>query len=229
MLTEKNRTGSNCVIYPGVKLGKNVRISDFCVIGIPPEGKEKDRAGVTVIGDNAIIRPFTSIYAGVKVGSSFRTGHGAFIREGNRIGNNVSVGTNTSLQPGNTIGDNTRIHAGCFLERVRVGNGVFIGPCTVFTDDLHPPCPEYERCMPRIRVRDGAKIGANVTILPGIVIGKNALVGAGSVVTKNIRDGIVAAGCPAADRGPVRSLKCRKGFFRTPYDWEKAAKRRGCK
>ena len=43
----------------------------------------------------------------------------------------------------------------------------------------------------------GAKIGANATILPGVMIGQNALVGAGSVVVENVPDGAVVAGNPA--------------------------------
>ena len=46
-------------------------------------------------------------------------------------------------------------------------------------------------------IKKYAKIGANSTILPGIVIGENALVGAGSVVTRDVPDNVVVAGNPA--------------------------------
>jgi acetyltransferase-like isoleucine patch superfamily enzyme len=42
-----------------------------------------------------------------------------------------------------------------------------------------------------------AKIGANSTILPGIIVGENSLIGAGSVVTKNVPPDSVAVGNPA--------------------------------
>ena len=43
----------------------------------------------------------------------------------------------------------------------------------------------------------GAKIGANATILPGVVVGRNSLVGAGSVVVRDVPDGAVVVGNPA--------------------------------
>ena len=46
-------------------------------------------------------------------------------------------------------------------------------------------------------IRKGAKIGANTTILPGVVIGEDALVGAGSVVVKDVPPRAVVAGNPA--------------------------------
>lgn len=46
-------------------------------------------------------------------------------------------------------------------------------------------------------LKKNAKIGANVTVLPGVTIGQNALIGAGSVVTKDIYKNTVVAGNPA--------------------------------
>jgi acetyltransferase-like isoleucine patch superfamily enzyme len=43
----------------------------------------------------------------------------------------------------------------------------------------------------------GASIGANATILPGVVIGEGAMVGAGSVVLENVPDGSIVVGNPA--------------------------------
>jgi UDP-3-O-[3-hydroxymyristoyl] glucosamine N-acyltransferase len=77
------------IIYPHVKLGKNVVIEDYCVIGSPlRDGTEPE----TIIGDNSHLRSFTVIYAGNKIGENFQTGNKANIREHNTIGNNVSIG-----------------------------------------------------------------------------------------------------------------------------------------
>ena len=46
-------------------------------------------------------------------------------------------------------------------------------------------------------VKKHAKIGANATVLPGIVVGEYALVGAGAVVTKDIPEYAIAVGVPA--------------------------------
>lgn len=48
-----------------------------------------------------------------------------------------------------------------------------------------------------IEVGDGVWIGANSTILPGIVIGEGSVIGAGSVVTKDVDPDVVVAGNPA--------------------------------
>lgn len=47
------------------------------------------------------------------------------------------------------------------------------------------------------RIKQGASIGANATILPEIEIGEYAIIGAGSVVTKNVADYQVVVGNPA--------------------------------
>ena len=133
-------------IFKNVILGKNVTIYPPCIIGFPPRGKA-DGELETRIGDGAVIRPFTTIYAGTTIGRDFQTGQGASIREGNIIGDDVSVGTHAVLEFGNRIGNSVRIHTACFLEGVKVGNHVFLGPHVVFTDDPHPmKCPHYLEC-----------------------------------------------------------------------------------
>jgi len=47
-----------------------------------------------------------------------------------------------------------------------------------------------------ITIKNGAWIGANVVIMPGVTIGENSVIGAGSVVTKDIPDNVVAFGTP---------------------------------
>jgi UDP-3-O-[3-hydroxymyristoyl] glucosamine N-acyltransferase len=90
-------------VYPGVRLGKDVLIHDFCVIGLPPRGSQPGERE-TVIGDGAVIRPFTTIYGGVDIGKNFQAGQGVSIREDNVIGDDSSVGTQSILEIGNRIG-----------------------------------------------------------------------------------------------------------------------------
>jgi acetyltransferase-like isoleucine patch superfamily enzyme len=175
----------------------------------------------TVIGRNATIRAFTTIYAGVTIGDNLQTGHGAMIREDNVLGDNVSIGTNAVLEFGNRIGNYVRIHSGCFLEMVHVGDHVFIGPHAVFTDDPHPMnCPYYKECRGGATVHDLARVGANVTVLPGVVIGRNSLVGAGAVVVKSVPENVVVAGNPAQMVKSIDELVCTLGKFDHPYKWE---------
>lgn len=207
-------------IYANVRIGEGADIHGPCVLGKPPRGKADGELPL-VIGVNATIRPFTTIYAGNQIGDAFQTGQGTSIREDNTIGHNVSVGTNAVVEFGNRIGDRVRIHSLAFLEMVTVEDDVFIGPNVVFTDDPHPMnCPRYKECLGGATVKRLARIGANCTILPGVVIGENTLVGAGSVVTKDVPDGMVVAGNPARVIKRVDELECFPGFFERPYVWE---------
>jgi acetyltransferase-like isoleucine patch superfamily enzyme len=207
------------LVYPNVVVGKRVVIEPPSIIGKPPRGANPGELPLR-IGNNSLIRPFSTLYAGSDVGDHFQTGQGVSIREDNIIGNNVSVGTHSVLEFGNRIGDNSRIHSNCFLEMVAIGRYVFVGPNVVFTDDPHPMgCPRYKECKGGPVVEDYARIGANCTILPGVRIGRNSLVGAGSVVTKDVPENSVVAGSPARIIKMIDELTCFCGFFEKPYDW----------
>jgi acetyltransferase-like isoleucine patch superfamily enzyme len=207
-------------IYPGVEIGEGAILEPPLVLGKPPRGHQPGELRL-VIGRGAVIRPFTTIYAGTIIGDRFQTGQGASIREDNEIGEDVSVGTNAVLEFGNRVGSGVRIHSGCFLEMAVVEDLVFLGPHVVFTDDPHPMgCPRYKECLGGATVRTLAKVGANTTLLPGVVIGRGSLIGAGSVVTKSVPDEVVAAGNPAVVVKRIDELKCHPGFYERPYVWE---------
>jgi acetyltransferase-like isoleucine patch superfamily enzyme len=206
-------------IYDNVRIGEGTIIYGPVILGQPPRGKKEGELPL-IIGCNSVIRPFTTIYAGTTIGDNFQSGQGASIREDNIIGNGVSIGTNAVLEFENKIGDNCRIHSGCFLEMVTLGNFVFVAPNTVFTDDPHPMnCPRYKECGGGAIVGDLVKIGGNCTFLPTVKVGKGALIGAGSVVVHDIPEMMVAAGNPAKVIKPVRELTCRIGAFERPYIW----------
>ncbi|MBE0447281.1 MAG: N-acetyltransferase [Actinobacteria bacterium] len=187
---------------------------------MPPRGSKEGELELQ-IGSNGLIRPFTTIYAGSKIGDYFQTGQGVSIREDNLIGDHVSIGTNAVLEFGNRIGNRVRIHTGCFLEMVTIEDDVFVGPNVVFTDDLHPMnCPRYKECKGGATVKRLARVGANSTILPGVIIGENALVGAGSVVTSDVPDNAVVVGSPARFTKHIDDLECFLGAFERPYLWQ---------
>jgi acetyltransferase-like isoleucine patch superfamily enzyme len=206
------------VIHPNVEIGEGTIVQDGAIVGEPPRGSAAGELR-TVIGAGGVIRSGTVIYAGTVIGDRFNSGHGALIREDNVIGDDCSVGTNAVLEGGNRVGNRTRIHSGCFLEHVTLGNGVFLGPHVVFTDDPHPMCPRYLDCVLGATVEDDVSIGANATILPGLRIGAGSLIGAGSVVTRNVDAGVVVAGNPAVKVKDVEQLVCFKGYFERPYVW----------
>lgn len=181
----------------GVKIGKDVKIGSFVTIGILPAGCDEDGI-LTVIGDDSIIRSHTSIYAGCKIGRGFHSGNGARIREFTEIGDCVSIGTNTVIEHHVKIGNGVRIHSQAFIPEYTVlEDGAWIGPGVVFTNAKYPNYPGVKDNLKGPIVKEGAKVGANVTVLPSVTIGKNAVIGAGSVVVQDVEDGAVVVGNPA--------------------------------
>jgi acetyltransferase-like isoleucine patch superfamily enzyme len=185
------------IIYPNVKLGKGCIIEDFVIIGTPPKGCEPGELE-TIIGDNAVIRSHTVIYAGNRIGANFQTGNKANIRELNVIGTDVSIGTLSVIEHHVKIGDGVRIHSQVFVPEFSIlEDECWIGPQVVLTNAKYPKSTNAKKELKGVVIKKNAKIGANVTILPGIIIGENSLIGAGSVVTKNTGAHSIYVGNPA--------------------------------
>lgn len=190
-----NKIGKNVIFYGDVKIGEGSIIQDNVIIGIGGGGGSE--SGKVEIGDNAVIRSGTVIYSDIKIGKDFKTGHNVLIREKTEIGNDVLIGTNSVIDGNCKIGDRVRVQTNVYITAYTIiEDGVFMGPCSVTTND------KYMRygCGVELKgsiIKKGAKIGANSTILPGIIIGENAVVGAGAVVTKDVKSNEVVIGIPA--------------------------------
>lgn len=176
-----------------VKLEQKAIVEPFCII-------QSD----TVIGKKAHIRSHTVIYERNVIGDNFSTGNKVNIRNDNKIGDNVSIGTLTNIEYDVIIEDNVRIHSQCFIPEFTVlKNGCWIGPNVVFTNSKYPNRPGSKEKRQGCIVEEGAVIGANTTILPGVKIGKNSIIGAGSVVTENVLPDRIYYGNPAKPMGSV--------------------------
>ena len=203
------RIASTAVIHPNVVLGDDVVVEDFCVIGCPPRGAESGELE-TRIGPGAVIRSHTVIYAGNVIGDGFQTGNKANLRESNEIGDRVSVGTLSVIEHHVKIGNGVRIHTQVFVPEYTVlGDDCWLGPNVVVTNAKYPQSPRVKEELAGAHIGRGAIVGANATLLPGIILGERALVGAGSVVTRDVEPGTVWAGNPARRIKSLRDL---------PYD-----------
>jgi acetyltransferase-like isoleucine patch superfamily enzyme len=184
-------------LHDNVALGAGGVIEDFCVVGVPPRGFNEGELPTT-IGDGAVIRSHTVIYAGNVIGRNFQTGNKVNIRESNRIGDDVRIGTLSVIEHHVEIGNGVRIHTQAFIPEFSIlEEGCWIGPHVVLTNAKYPLSPGVKNRLAGPVIRKRAKIGANATLLPGIVVGDDALVGAGAVVVHDVPAGTVVAGNPA--------------------------------
>lgn len=136
--------------------------------------------------------------ADCKIGEGTRVWQYVVILEGASIGRDCNICAHTLIEGNVTIGDKVTIKSGVFLwDGTHVEDNVFIGPNATFTNDRHPRSKKYPETFSGVTLRRGASIGANATILPGLIIGENAMVGAGAVVTKDVPANAVVVGNPA--------------------------------
>jgi len=194
-------------VHDNVHLGDRVRVSEFVILGQPP-GRSISGDLPLHIGDDSLIRSHTVIYAGTTIGRRFQTGHGALIREACVIGDDCAVGTGSVLEFRVRMGSSVRLHSRVFVPEFSIlEDGCWLGPNVVITNARFPAAARTKETLEGVHIQRRAKIGANATLLPGVVIGEGALVGAGSVVTGNVPAWAVVYGCPARVAGDVRELK----------------------
>ncbi len=136
----------------------------------------------------------TRIGAGTKIWHYSHVMPGAVIGENCSLGQNVMVGRNVRIGNGCKIQNNVSVYEGVILE-----DCVFCGPSMVFTN-VRTPRAAFPRNTPEhfvlTRVKHGASIGANATVVCGVTIGEWALVAAGAVVTRDVPPYALVAGVP---------------------------------
>jgi len=143
------------------------------------------------------------------VGPGTRIWAFAHVLPGARIGADCNICDHTFIENDVTIGDRVTVKCGVQLwDGARIGDDVFIGPNATFSNDRFPRSRQRPKAFLPTVVMDGASIGANATILPGITIGRGAMVGAGAVVIASVPPYAVVAGNPArivsyCDAGPA--------------------------
>jgi UDP-2-acetamido-3-amino-2,3-dideoxy-glucuronate N-acetyltransferase len=115
------------------------------------------------------------------------------------IGSRCSLGQNVFVANKVAIGDNVKIQNNVSVyDDVMLEDDVFCGPSMVFTNVINPRShvPRKDEYL-STRVKRGATIGANATIVCGHVIGEYAFVGAGAVVTRDVAPYALVVGSPA--------------------------------
>ena len=155
-------------------------------------------------------------------GRNVRLDHFIVIEEDVGIGDNTWIGSWTHVRPGTIIGYNSEVRDQCHVAGkglvvgnytkvlqqsnltagMRIGDRCFIGAGLATTNTKNikrqretGEVDEYEWDLPVIE--DDVRIGANVTILPGVVVARGSFVGGGAVVTRDTESYGVYMGNPA--------------------------------
>lgn len=197
------------------KLSSNCtfRYSDGSTLELGNNGRIAKRTNISVTARNSLT-----------IGNDFSIGEGVNIYVHGKwtLGEQVTIASNCQIfarEPnsngkliignGSAIGDYSIID---ISEDVIIGNNVALGPrCTIYTHDhnykeVNIVAPWKGSPVKRpVIINNGAWIGSNVLILPGVVIGENAIVAASSVVTKNIPANCIYGGVPAKDLRKIKS------------------------
>jgi UDP-2-acetamido-3-amino-2,3-dideoxy-glucuronate N-acetyltransferase len=158
------------------------------------------------------IHPTADVADSAIVARSARVWHYSQLRDNAVVGENCIIGRGVYIGDGVELGDNCKIQNYAMLyEPAHLGNGVFVGPSVVLTNDQFPRAVTVDGTVKStddwdsvgVTVLDGASVGAGSICIAPVTIGKWALVGAGSVVSKNVPDFALVVGNPARRVGWV--------------------------
>lgn len=123
------------------------------------------------------------------------------------IGNNCNINSNVFIENDVLVGNYVTIKSGVQIwDGIILEDNVFIGPNVSFTNDFLPRSKQYPKEFLKTLIKKSASIGANSTIIGGIIVNEYAMIGAGSVITKNVGIQELWYGNPAKHKGYV--CKC---------------------
>lgn len=156
--------------------------------------------------DGVRIAATADVAADATIGEGSRVWHLAQIRERAELGRGCIVGRGAYIGTGVILGDRCKVQNYALVyEPAVLGNGVFIGPAAVLTNDHYPRAVNPDGTLRSaedwhavgVTIEEGASIGANATCVAPITIGRWALVGSGSTVTRDVSAFAIVVGNPA--------------------------------
>ena len=160
------------------------------------------------------VHPSAIVDSGTTVGAGTKIWHFCHVTTGATIGEKCSLGQNVYVGPKVSIGNNVKIQNNVSVyEGVTLEDDVFCGPSMVFTNVTNPRSHVSRKHeFKTTRVKRGASIGANATVVCGHDVGRYAFIAAGSVVTKHVPDFALMMGVPARVAGWMCACGVRLSF-----------------
>ncbi|MFC2002318.1 Gfo/Idh/MocA family oxidoreductase [Chloroflexota bacterium] len=183
----------------GVNGLKVLRVLDACQKSLEGQGKNISIANPT----NYFIHPTSLVEEPSTIGAGTNIWHFSHIMPHTTTGENCTIGQNVFVGEHVNLGNNVKVENNVSIfDGVILEDDVFCGPSCVFTNVKKPRShiSQKGKFIPT-RVKKGATIGANATIICGNTIGKYAFIGAGSTVTRDIPDYALVYGNPAQIKG----------------------------
>ncbi|WAP52749.1 acyltransferase [Arthrobacter sp. ATA002] len=152
------------------------------------------------VADSAVLGEGSKVWHLAQVREDAVIGSGGIIGRGAYIGTGVQMGKNCKVQ-----------NYALVYEPAKLGDGVFIGPGVILTNDTYPRAVNPDGSLKSadnweavgVTIRDGASIGARAVCVAPVTIGRWATVAAGTVVVKDVPDFALVAGVPARRLGWV--------------------------
>ncbi|MDR0485657.1 MAG: bifunctional UDP-N-acetylglucosamine diphosphorylase/glucosamine-1-phosphate N-acetyltransferase GlmU, partial [Elusimicrobiota bacterium] len=175
-ISDDAEIGSDTVIYPGVFIGRNVKIGEKCKI----EGHTFIED--SKIGDNAGISYSYIKGALIKNGTSI--GPFSHIRPDSVLNENVRVGNFSEIKK-STIGQNSKVNHLSYIGDAFIGKDVNIGAGTI-------TCNYDGFKKNKTYIGDNVFVGSNVNLIAPVKVGKNVLIAAGSTINRDVPSGQLA-------------------------------------
>jgi maltose O-acetyltransferase len=100
------------------------------------------------------------------------------------------------------LGERVFFNFGCVVLdvcEVRIGSFTLFGPAVQIYAATHPMDAELRRTRELgkpVTIGSDVWVGGGAIVCPGVTIGARSVIGAGSVVTRDVPEGVVAAGNP---------------------------------